>query len=100
MAKKLTKPTLPLIPAFSPNLLQIRPFDTAGNQLQVTTPNSSSFYSYGTLVAHINDNTNQTFIASSWNHSATTSKYRSDFLNECTTTTREKLRDAEYIYLG
>lgn len=73
-------------------------YDAAKNQATVGTHNAYCFYSYQTLIAIRMDG--QMYLSDAWNYSNTTRKYRFKFLNEGSDTTRQKLQDSTYIYLG
>ena len=76
------------------------------NQIVITTEDKKIFQSYGTTIA-IRDrvafnpdglakNANVLLDRYYWNHSRTTSKYRSIFLNETTKETEAKICDGTY----
>ena len=54
------------------------------------------FQSYDSIIVKI-DNTGKTFLDERyWNYSKTTSKYRNQFLGECTKETEAKIKTGEY----
>ena len=70
----------------------------APNQTIVHISNTTILYSYSSVIVVINHN-KEVFLGPDWKHSATTSKYRSQFLNESTTETQAKLDNGTYTLL-
>lgn len=74
------------------------------NQFIITTKEGRYFQSYKTVIAFIPSKTRSNgyygstvFLdESAWNYSATTSKYRNQFLRETTAETRRKIKSGEY----
>ena len=54
------------------------------------------FQSYGSVIVKIHNG--QVTLGKDWNYSATTSKYRNQFLGEATKETQAKLDSGEYLY--
>lgn len=67
------------------------------NQVIIHEPHRSTFFSYDTPIASkYKDGTIECY--EDWNYSRTTAKYRSKFLNESTSETRDNLRDGIHKY--
>lgn len=72
------------------------------NQFVITTPDGRYFQSYESIIAFIpSHNIEQpgkiVLDAKYWKWSATTSKYRNQFLGEDTEATQKKINEGEYI---
>jgi len=70
------------------------------NQFRITLQNGAEiFQSYNSIVAvKVNG---LTFLdRTCWNYSNTTSRYRKEFLNEDTKTTKQKIKDDVYILMN
>ena len=67
------------------------------NQFIITTGNGRMFQSYNSNIAFIPNDGRQIILGGDWNYSATTSKYRNQFLGESTKETQAKLKSGEYI---
>ena len=67
----------------------------APNQLRIELAGFVSFYSYESLIVTI-DPEDQVYLGPDWKASKTTSKYRTQFLNESTKDTQEKLDNGTY----
>jgi hypothetical protein len=67
------------------------------NQFTINTPTGVVFQSYDSVIAFIpNDGSKIKLDSKCWDYSATTSKYRNQFLNEDTKTTQRKINDGIY----
>jgi hypothetical protein len=74
------------------------PFKTKGKQAMLRT-SGTMFQSYKSNIVFITDNKlrPKTYLDSTyWNYSATTSKYRNQFLNESTAEIKAKIKSGEY----
>jgi len=70
------------------------------NQFRITLQNGTEiFQSYNSIVAvKVNG---LTFLdRTCWNYSNTTSRYRKEFLNEDTKTTKQKIKDDVYVLMN
>jgi len=70
------------------------------NQFRITLQNGTEiFQSYNSIIAvKVNG---LTFLdRTCWNYSNTTSRYRKEFLNEDTKTTKQKIKDDVYILMN
>ena len=70
------------------------------NQFRITLKNGTEiFQSYSSVIAiKVNG---QTFLdRTCWNYSRTTSRYRREFLNEDTLTTKKKIKNDVYILMN
>jgi len=79
------------------NFKSSRSGNPIANQFKITLQNGTEvFQSYNSIVAiKVNG---QTFLdRTCWDYSNTTSRYRKEFLNEDTKTTKEKIKDDVYI---
>ena len=81
------------------NFKSFRSGNPIANQFRITLKNGTEiFQSYSSVIAiKVND---QTFLdRTCWNYSNTTSRYRKEFLNEDTKTTKEKIKNGVYVML-
>lgn len=81
------------------NFKSFRSGNPIANQFRITLQNGTEvFQSYKSVVAiKVNG---QTFLdRACWNYSNTTSRYRKEFLNEDTKTTKEKINNGVYVML-
>jgi len=81
------------------NFKSFRSGNPIANQFKITLQNGTEvFQSYSTIIAiKVNG---QTFLdRACWNYSNTTSRYRKEFLNEDTKTTKEKINNGVYVML-
>jgi len=79
------------------NFKSFRSGNPIANQFKITLQNGTEvFQSYNSIVAiKVNG---QTFLdRTCWDYSNTTSRYRKEFLNEDTKTTKEKIKNDVYI---
>ena len=79
------------------NFKSFRSGNPIANQFRITLQNGTEiFQSYNSIVAiKVNG---QTFLdRTCWDYSNTTSRYRKEFLNEDTKTTKQKIKDDVYI---
>ena len=70
------------------------------DQRIIFTPEATYFSSYNTLIVKqtVEDGKRVTYLDEYyWNYSATTGKYRNDFLGENINGTRKKIKSGEYI---
>jgi len=68
----------------------------ANNQVVVNLENQRFLSSYGKSIVRIDEIGNVFLDEKYWNYSKTTSKYRSQFLNESTKETKAKIESGEY----
>lgn len=66
------------------------------NQFIIVTDEGSFFQSYSTIIAFQANDGTVYLDESAWNYSATTGKYRNQFLNEGIADTRNKIKTGEY----
>lgn len=67
------------------------------NQFVIETPRARLFQSYDKIIVKIDLKTDAVYLdAKYWKYSATTSKYRAQFLSEDTATTQAKIDAGEY----
>ena len=81
------------------NMLSNRSHKPVANQFKITLQNGTEvFQSYNSIIAvKVNG---QTFLdRTCWDYSNTTSRYRKEFLNEDTKTTKEKIKNDVYVML-
>src|SRR5210317_2058921 len=81
------------------NFVSSRSGNPIANQFRITLQNGTEiFQSYNSIVAiKVNG---QTFLdRTCWDYSNTTSRYRKEFLNEDTKTTKQKIKDDVYVML-
>ena len=76
------------------NFKDMRVETLSNNQVVITTPEGTAFFSYGTLIA--SKSKGVVHLTNKWDYSNTTSKYRNKFLGETTKETRAKLESGEY----
>jgi len=71
--------------------------NAVANQFKITTAEEYIFQSYGTTIAVKNAKTGTiTLDEACWDYSATTGKYRNQFLSEGIADTRSKIASGEY----
>lgn len=68
--------------------------NTVANQFIIVDDNATYFQSYNTIIAK--NESGKITLDNDWNYSRTTSKYRSQFLNENTSETRKKIESGVY----
>lgn len=85
--------------AYVENFKSFRSGNPIANQFKITLQNGAEiFQSYKSVVAVKVDGF--TFLdRTCWNYSNTTSRYRKEFLNEDTKTTKQKIKDNVYIMM-
>lgn len=66
------------------------------NQYVITTPYGDVFQSYDSVICILDNEGNVVLDAERWDYSVTTNKYRTEFLNESTATTRKKIAAGVY----
>jgi hypothetical protein len=67
------------------------------NQFLITEKNKQTFQSYRSIIAVKNYKTQKTYLDEYfWDYSATTGKYRNQFLGEGIAETRKKIESGEY----
>ena len=82
------------------NFKSIRSGNPIANQFRITLQNGTEvFQSYNSIIAvKVNG---LTFLdRTCWNYSNTTSRYRKEFLNEDTKTTKQKIKDDVYVLMN
>jgi len=82
------------------NFKSFRSGNPIANQFKITLQNGTEvFQSYNSIVAvKVNG---LTFLdRTCWNYSNTTSRYRKEFLNEDTKTTKQKIKDDVYVLMN
>ena len=68
------------------------------NQFEIFTDKGKYFQSYRSIIVFV-DNKDQVFLdEDKWNYSRTTSKYRNIFLNDTTSSVKEKIMSGEYKF--
>ena len=68
------------------------------NQFVILTEEGRYFQSYDSVIVFIDKKTKQVYLDERyWNYGRTTSKYRSQFLNEYTADTQKKIDNGTYI---
>jgi len=77
------------------NLESPRSGRPVANQFIIVTAEGQYFQSYRTLIA-FRMNSGKVLLDHKWNCSRTTSKYRNEFLDECTAETRKKIDEGIY----
>jgi hypothetical protein len=82
------------------NFKSFRSGNPIANQFRITLQNGAEvFQSYNSIVAVKVDGI--TFLdRTCWDYSNTTSRYRKEFLNEDTKTTKQKIKDDVYILMN
>ncbi len=71
--------------------------NTIANQFLITEKNKQTFQSYKSIIAVRNYKTQKTYLDEYfWDYSATTGKYRNQFLGEGIAETRKKIENGEY----
>ena len=85
--------------AYVENFKSSRSGNPIANQFKITLQNGAEiFQSYKSVVAVKCDGL--TFLdRTCWDYSNTTSRYRKEFLNEDTKTTKQKIKDSVYIMM-
>lgn len=71
--------------------------NTVPNQFVIRTEDGRFFQSYDSIICFIPYDGKVLLDEKTWNYSRTTSKYRSQFLGECTNETKKKIEDGTYI---
>ena len=66
------------------------------NQFRIFTDDGVYFQSYSSIIAFRDRTGNIMLDSEKWDYSATTGKYRNDFLNEDKKTTARKIKDGTY----
>ena len=67
------------------------------NQYIIETPTHKYLQSYNSLIAEVDNCTGQVRLDKhTWDYSATTGKYRNEFLGEGINETRQKIKSGEY----
>ena len=81
------------------NFKSFRSGNPIANQFKITLQNGTEvFQSYNSIIAVKVDGI--TFLdRTCWDYSNTTSRYRKEFLNEDTKTTKQKIKDDVYVML-
>ena len=81
------------------NFKSSRSGNPIANQFRITLQNGTEiFQSYSSIVA-IKVNGLTFLDRTCWDYSNTTSRYRKEFLNEDTKTTKQKIKDSVYIMM-
>jgi len=71
------------------------------NQFRITTPEGEYFQSYNSIIAYREFGTGRIMLDENyWDWSATTSKYRREFLGEGIEDTRAKIKDGTYALVN
>lgn len=79
------------------NMTSPRSGKAVANQYIVTTENGRYFQSYDSMIAYIPNSGQKIQLDQRyWDYSATTGKYRNEFLNEGIAVTRKKIKAGEY----
>lgn len=77
--------------------------NSVANQFIINTPDATYFQSYDSVIVkqeYTKHDGRKTYLDETfWNYSRTTSKYRSEFLNESTSETKAKIASGEYILM-
>ena len=78
----------------------VNPYDTVKNQFIITLTTKKGtkkiFQSYNTVIAVIDEKRQVWLDRNSWDCSATTGKYRNQFLRENIAETRKKIKSGQY----
>jgi hypothetical protein len=79
------------------NMVSNRSNREVANQFDIMDDNDNNFFqSYNTIIAKITKSGKVYLDKNAWNYSATTSKYRNQFLGETTKETEAKIKSGEY----
>ena len=74
-----------------------RSYRPIANQFIINTDEGEYFQSYASLIVFKSNDGKIYLDENKWDYSMTTSKYRNEFLGEDTKTTREKIKEGQYI---
>ena len=77
------------------SMVSPRTGNAVANQFIIYTPKATYFQSYGSIIAK-HENGKTYLDEYYWDYSATTGKYRNEFLQEKIAETRKKIKDGTY----
>lgn len=78
------------------NMTSPRTGKEVANQFIITVGNKTYFQSYDSVIACKDEKGNITLDKKTWDYSATTGKYRNEFLSEGIAETRKKIKSKAY----